>query len=129
MLSAEEHFGNEGSNWAHVSEVDKARVIEQYGSLATACEHYACEDAARLRDFREGAWWFESCRAEAEVRYELNDGSFRIERLCSGGLFGIESDCGEEYRDSVEHDELADLNLHLERFGIQRIELGTATEA
>lgn len=116
--SATDHFGVNGSNWSHVSMSDKARVIEQYGSIWNACEHYAREDEERLREFRADSWWFESCRAEAEVRYEVYDGSFRIERLTSGGLYGIESDSDGEHRRSVEIDELSDLSSHLERFGV-----------
>lgn len=113
--SAADHFGD---GWSHVSEADKARVVEQFGSIEAACREYAREDAQRIRDFRAGDWWFESCRAVAEVRYELYDGSFRIERLSSGGVYGIESDCGEEYRQEVESQEMADLQAHLARFGV-----------
>jgi|CXWL01.1.fsa_nt_gi hypothetical protein len=118
--SPADHFGVDGSSWSQVSEADKARVMEQFGSIWQACEHYAREDAERLREFGADSWWFERCRAEAEVRYELYDGSFRIERLTSGGLCGIESDSGEEYRLSVEMDELTELSSHLERFGVAR---------
>lgn len=113
--SAADHFGD---GWSHVSDADKARVIEQFGSIVAACRHYAEEDAQRIRNFRAGGWWFESCRAVAEVRYELYDGSFRIERFSSGGLYGIESDCGDDYRLEVESQELADLQSHLARFGL-----------
>jgi len=113
--SAADHFGD---GWSQVADSDKSRVIEEFGSIWQACEHYAREDAERLREFRADSWRFESCRAEAEVRYELYDGSFGIERLRSGGLYGIESDSGEEYRRLVEMDELTDLSSHLERFGV-----------
>ena len=115
---ARDHFGDDGCNWSHVPEADKAKVVEQYGSIWAACEHYAREDSERLQSFRDESLWFESCRAEAEVRYELYDGSYRIDRLSSGGLFGIESDCGDEHRRSVEQEELFDLSSHLERFGV-----------
>lgn len=121
--SAEDHFGD---GWSHVSAADKARVIEQFGSIEAACSAYAREDAQRVRDFRAGQWWFETCRAVAEVRYELYDGSFRVERLSSGGLYGIESDCGEEYRQEVESEELADLQAHLARFGVVDLRSGSA---
>ncbi len=113
--SPADHFGD---GWSHVSETDKARVIEKFGSIEAACRQYAREDAQRIQDFRAGKWWFESCRAVAEVRYELLDGSFRIERLSSGGLYGIESDSGEEYRQEVESQEFADLQAHLARLGV-----------
>jgi len=116
--SAEDHFGVEGSAWSHVSNADKERVVERYGSIWSACEHYAREDYQRLQDFRAHKWRFESCRAEAEVRHETGNGCFRIERLTSAGLYGIESDSDQAYRHSVEQDELADLSYHLERLGV-----------
>lgn len=112
--SAADHFGD---GWSHVSEADKALVIEQFGSIQAACRQYAREDAQRIQSFRAGEWWFEGCRAVAEVRYELYDGNLRIERLSSGGLYGIESDCGEDYRREVESQEWSDLQAHLARFG------------
>lgn len=113
--SAEDHFGD---SWSHVPDNDKAKVVEEHGSIWKACEEYARQDAQRISDFRAGLWFFESCRAVAEVRYEISPRTYRIDHLSSPGLGGIESDAGDEYRREVESEQLAELSSHLERFGI-----------
>ncbi len=116
--SASDHFGLNGSNWSHVPDWDKARVIEEHGSIWKACERYAQEDAERVSDFRAGRWCFQSCRAIAEVRYEISPGTLRVEHLSSPGLSGIESDSDPTYLNEVEVEQLAELSHHLERFGV-----------
>lgn len=113
--SPEDHFGD---GWSNVEDEDKSRVIEEHGSIGKACERYAQEDAERISDFRAGRWCFQSCRAIAEVRYEISPGTFRIEHLSSPGLSGIESDSDEPYLREVEVEQLAELSHHLERFGV-----------
>lgn len=123
--TAEDHFGD---GWSHVGDEDKARVIEEHGSIWKACERYAQEDAERLSDFRAGRWSFQSCRAIAEVRYEISPGTFRIEHLSSPGLSGIESDSDEPYMREFEVEQLAELNHHLEQFGVARSSIDELTE-
>ena len=113
--SAEDHFGE---GWSHVPDEDKAKVVEKHGSIWKACEAYARQDAERISDFRGGRWCFESCRAIAEVRYEISPGTYRIEHLSSPGLGGIESDAGDDYRREIEVEQLAELSFHLGRFGV-----------
>ena len=112
---AKDHFGD---GWSHVPEPTKAKVVEEFGSVWAACEHYANEDALRLQSFRAEDWWFETCRAVAEIRYEVSPGTFRIEHLSSSSLSGIESDSNLEYKREVESEQLAELAQHLGRFGI-----------
>ena len=116
--SPESHYGQDGSAWAHVAPEDIQRVEAEYGSLWDACVAYAKQDADRLTKFKSDDWWFEGCYAVAEILYESSPGCFRLDRLRSAGLWGIESDSGQDYRRSVEADELTDLSLHLEQFGI-----------
>lgn len=123
--TAEDHFGD---GWSHVADEDKARVIEEHGSIWKACERYAQEDAERLSDFRAGRWCFQSCVAVAEVRYVISAGTFRIEHLSSPGLSGIESDSDEPYQREVEVEQLGELSHHLEQFGVARSSIGELTE-
>lgn len=113
--TAEDHFGD---GWSHVGDEDKARVIEEHGSIWKACARYAQEDAERLSDFRAGRWCFQSCVAVAEVRYEISPSTLRIEHLSSPGLSGIESDSDGAYLREVEVEQLVELSHHLERFGV-----------
>lgn len=47
-----------------------------------------------------------------------NTGDRRLEEFTSSGLYGIESDCGDDYLEEVGIDELEGLRFHLEVFGI-----------
>ena len=83
---------------------------------------YIREDMERLDKFNSGELCAYGCIAEAEVSYPVNNrGDRRIERFTSGGLWGIESDSGHPYRESVANDELEDLKGHLEMFNIEPI--------
>lgn len=116
--SPESHYGQDGSAWAHVAPEDIQRVEAEFGSVWNACVAYAKQDADRLARFKSDDWWFEGCYAVAEILYESSPGCFRLDRLRSAGLWGIESDSGQDYRRSVEMDEIADLSSHLGRFGV-----------
>jgi hypothetical protein len=116
--TAQLHYGKDGAAWSHVPEADLERVKAEFGSVWDACVAYANQDAERLSRFKAGDWWFEGCYAVAEISYENSTRSYRLDKLRSAGLWGIESDSGSEYRKSVEADELADLSQHLEKFGI-----------
>lgn len=81
-------------------------------------EKYMEQDAARLQSFNDGQWQMLGCRAVAEVSYPVGNGSRRIERFTSGGLWGIESDCGQDYKTQVEAEQVNELKNHLEQFNI-----------
>jgi hypothetical protein len=67
------------------------------------------------------SWAMVGVQAEAVIKYRIRPGGgdWRLERLISGGLWGIESDSGEDHFAEVESEELADLREHLQRFGIR----------
>lgn len=82
-------------------------------------EEYRAENEKRLEAYNRGEWWYQGCRAVATVSYPVNDtGDRRLETFSSGGLWGVDSDCGDSYRQEVEEDELTDLKAHLEKFGV-----------
>ena len=63
------------------------------------------EDQARLNAWRNDEWSFIGIRARATLFVPIGGGSFTTMELCSAGLWGIESDSGEEYLASVFEDE------------------------
>ena len=75
-------------------------------------EAYAKEDAARLAAYRAGEWHMKGCWAEALV---VTAGV--TQTIKSGGLWGIESDSGEEYLREIEEEERAELLCILESLG------------
>jgi hypothetical protein len=76
------------------------------------------QDYQRMEALRVGDWCYIGVHARAELSYDIGQGSRRIQRMESGGLWGIESDSGDDYLMEVEQEELADLRRHLETFGV-----------
>lgn len=67
--------------------------------------------------------------AAATVSYPIGArGERRLERLHSGGLWGIDADSDDNYLAIVEAEQLSDLREHLERFGIDCDGLSTWAE-
>lgn len=65
---------------------------------------YKEEDDARLATWRSGEWHFIGIRAVATIEVTSN-GTSIVHKLTSAGLWGIESDSGEDYLNEVYHDE------------------------
>lgn len=116
--TADDHYGENGSAWAHVSELAKVVVEEEHGSIYAACEEYARQDRERLENY--GVTWHSvGIVAEACVSYECGTaGERRLERFKSGGLWGVDSDGGPEYFEQLRQQEFDDLRDHIERFGV-----------
>ncbi len=79
---------------------------------------YRAQDAERLKAFNAGEWCMMGCVVVAVVSRDIGGGSRRLQEFSSGGLWNIESDCGNEYRKEVEGEQFADLREHLEAFGV-----------
>lgn len=90
----------------------------------TEYQEYGYRDYKRMEGLGRGDWCFIGIMAEATVSTE----SGRTETLTSGGLWGIESDAGKDYLDSVTDEELADLRSHLESFGVDLTDWDELTE-
>ena len=87
---------------------------------------YARRDYERMERLNAGDGCFIGIRAEAECRFPyMTEGRggrtyFNTQILTSGGLWGIESDSGHAYLESVEQDELADLKAQLLALGFSK---------
>jgi len=71
-----------------------------------------------MERLNRGDWGFIGIVAEADVKYPIGGGNYRIERLTSGGLWGIESDGGKDYIQEIESEQLQDLKEHLKTFNV-----------
>ena len=80
---------------------------------------YIEQDTERLKKCYSGELCAYSCTAEAITSYPIGEsGDRRIQKLTSGGLWGIESDSRREYKEEVATEELDDLKSHLETYGV-----------
>jgi hypothetical protein len=78
-------------DWEHVSGKEKRGLIKKHGSLKNTVASYRMEDYKRHEDYNRGQWQMEGCIVTVRLG-ELEGTS---------SLWGIESDCGEDYRAEV----------------------------
>lgn len=79
------------------------------------------QDYNRCEAYNRGDWWMLGIYAIAEV---IVGGT--IQRLRSGGLWGIESDSDQAYLDEVGHEQLAELADILNEFGFSKRAISAA---
>ena len=90
---------------------------EDYDNDRENTEKYIRQDNERLESYGS-SWWMLGVVAEAQVSYDIGQGNRRLECFTSGGIWGVESDSGEDYFETLEQEELNDLKQHLETFGV-----------
>jgi hypothetical protein len=78
----------------------------------------------RKEEYHRGDFSFVGVRAEAEI---VVDGI--IQTITSGGLWGVESDAGDEYIKEVSQEEYNDLRKILKTLGIPTSELPAQVDA
>ena len=108
-MTADEHYGD---GWSHVSEEDKAKTIAEYGSIRAACEAYAKQDADRYKAWCNSEWFYMGVYAQAKVCI-----GGVVQTIRSGGVYGIEDDSDEAYKQEMEQEELSELRDILARMG------------
>jgi hypothetical protein len=88
----------------------------QLGSLSAAVAN-----RRRLRAYNKGEWWLIGLQAVAEVEIMDNRRGvvFETKQVRSGGLWGIESDSGEDYLDEVAREEIDQLTDELATLGLE----------
>ena len=113
--SYSDYYGEDGSNWLRLSKEDKQKVIKKYGSLQDASIVYMAQDEHRLQEYYEGKWHMLGISAEATVLIPAGSEppTYKIQKITSGGLWGIESDSNEEYLKQVEKEQVDELRGYL----------------
>lgn len=97
--------------------------VENYkGESPENIRKYVRQDYERMESLNRGNWCYIGIQADAGITVSEtpakgpNYGAV-IQTITSGGLWGIESDSGREYLESVEKEELADLRTQLKALG------------
>ena len=76
----------------------------------------------RLEEYRRGDFWYVGVYAEARIRFKTPQGGWtQGSYVRTPGLWGIESDSGEEYLNEVGEEERAELNDMLAALGVEPI--------
>jgi hypothetical protein len=65
-------------------------------------------------------------KATAETAVSIGNNSWKLDRITSGGLWGIESDADDSHKKETEMDQLAELKGYLKEYGFTDEEIATA---
>lgn len=86
---------------------------------------YTQQDYERMEGLNRGDWCYTGIRAHAE--YSIGTTGYAvIQELASGGMWGVESDSDKEFIESVEHDELNELQKQLTAIGFGKRAIASA---
>lgn len=101
--------------------VDKSgKLLNDYASDPGGPEEvrkYVRQDYERMEGLQRGNWSFIGIQAEAQYLIPCGNGSAIIQKLSSGGLWGIESDSDKSYFAEVEREQLSELREQLHAIG------------
>lgn len=87
---------------------------------------YGMQDYKRMEGLSRGDWYYIGIGAEATILTSQNGKEWKIDKITSAGLWGIESDSGEDYFESVRKAELNDLSSTLKEFGFTQRQINAA---
>lgn len=97
--------------------------VENYtGTSEAEIRKYCEQDYQRMERLQRGDWYFLGIVAKAEVHLA---GSYVVQRITSGGLWGIESDAP-EYHKEIEREELSSLKTQLQALGCGKAAIARA---
>jgi hypothetical protein len=119
FLPSTNHVPHNPRNWDHVKPEDIAKTIKEHGSIKNADLHYAMQDYKRMESLDKGYWRYIGIIAKAVILVPSNvPESAQLQTISSGGLWGIESDSGDDYLQETAREQLDDLAQQLEQLGI-----------
>ncbi len=100
---------------------------ENYTGIDDAEIRKCClQDFERMQDLDRGEWCFVGVRADAQILIPNgSQGSSTIQTITSGGLWGIESDSGEYFKE-VEKEQLDELRDQLHALGFSKRAISAA---
>lgn len=117
FLPSSNHVPHNPKNWEHVQGEERSKVIKEHGNLKAADMHYAKQDYERMESLNNGNWCFLGIIAKAKILVPAGNYS-QLQTITSGGLWGIESDSGDEYIREEAQNQLSDLKDQLLALGI-----------
>lgn len=114
-MNIEQQFANfDAPLWPQAVRIDWRRLelddeTGNPGDYLFQDDEYRAQDQTRLDAWRAGDWSFIGIQAEATIYVPIGQGCFSTYTLTSPGLWGIESDSGEECFAEVFEEEKAQL--------------------
>jgi hypothetical protein len=87
---------------------------------------YLEEGDERYRTFHAGLWDFCGVYATAQIAIPTTEGNAILQKVHSGGLWGIESDSDKSYMQGLEGEQLTELKAQLKELGFSSRAISTA---
>lgn len=101
--------------------------VENYeGATKKEIKKYVEQDYERFEGFNHDQWYFIGIKAKAEIHTSSNGKEWLVNDISSGGLWGIESDCGDEYKKEIGEEQIGELAMTLKEFGFTEEEIDEA---
>lgn len=116
MNRGEYQFFNPSSNYVDAND----NLVD--GNTAEEVRKYVRQDYERMEDLNRGGWCFVGVVAEAKIQLERHG---VIQTITSGGLWGIESDSGDYFKE-VEAEQLSELRGQLHAIGFSKRAISAA---
>lgn len=112
-------------------DADLSHLEQDYADVAKTdpeeAAKYRAQDAERLADYHNGYWYCVGIVAEAKLRFATPQGGWlNGPEVRSPGIWGIESDSGDDYFDEIGQDELAELRDELYALGFGVVDVDVA---
>lgn len=89
---------------------------------------YGLQDYKRMESYNQQNWYMTGIKAVAKIQTSEDGENWLCNEVKSGGLWGIESDCGEEYKKEVADGQLVELRNALKAFGFKNRQIDRAFE-
>lgn len=80
----------------------------------------------RMMDYEKGNWYMLSISATAHIQTSQDGKTWKLDKITSGGLYGIESDADESDKKEIASDQLQELKTTLQEFGFTKEEIDAA---
>lgn len=113
-------------------EPDLSHLEQDYnGGDITARDRaqYRAADAKRIAAYHRGDWYMTGLRVTATILVPIGGNSFTRFELSSAGIWGVESDCGDKYREELFADQESELKAQMRAMGAAfNPELATAAK-
>jgi hypothetical protein len=120
------HVPHDPKNWKHVSPAGKMNAYKKYGSLKNADYAYALQDYHRFEELVRGDWYYIGIIVEATVSISVAGVPLNSITVRSGGLWGIESDIGDESINETISGEKFSLRAKLRKMGFPNDQIDAA---
>lgn len=121
-------YSNEPGEFAIENPQGDSRHYLYFNAENVSNMEEAQQNFERMERYEQGDWGMMGIVAEAElmIPHKSIHPTWQIQRISSGGLWGIESDSGESYLKEVEQEELANLKSNLKELGVSEREFKRA---